>query len=315
MPKRNTSLVALLPPAHGLRLEHTTIREHTVMLTLRTTIPAAACPVCTIQSFAVHSRYTRTVMDLPWGGYRVRLLLHVRKFFCRQRACARRIFTERLPTVVAPHARTTVRLQELLRLLAFALGGEAGARLSARLGMGTSPANLIALIRNTPVPSRPTPAVLGVDDWAKRKGVSYGTILVDLEARRVVDVLPERSSTTFAEWLEEHPGVTIISRDRGEQYATGGALGAPGAVHVADRWHLIRNWADVSERVLKRHQTALRQIQLRQRSPRGQRPRACYLAKASIGVANMRTCSANKRNGSALSVGPPFVNGTQKGQH
>lgn len=124
------------------------------------------CPACHQESLAVHSQYTRSVADVPWGGYVVRLFLHVRKFFCRMEACRRHIFTERLPTIVAPYARTTIRLHETLRLLAFALGGEAGARLSARLGMMTSPATLLARIRHTPVSLHSTPTVLGVDDWA-----------------------------------------------------------------------------------------------------------------------------------------------------
>jgi len=215
-----------------------------------------------MSSFAVHSRYTRSVADLPWAGYAVRLILHVRKFFCRTGDCPQRIFTERLPTVVAPYARTTMRLQDVLRLLAFALGGEAGARLGARLGMATSPATLIALIRQTTPPVHPTPRVLGVDDWAKRKGISYGTILVDLEAHRVVDLLPDRMAQTLTAWLQRHPGVAIISRDRSEQYATGATAGASHAVQVADRWHLLRNWAEVAKRVLKHHQAALRHVQL-----------------------------------------------------
>lgn len=269
MPKRIPFPSDLLPPANGLRLDNATIVDRTLTLTLCTTAPETLCPACCRPSSAVHSQYTRSVADVPWGGYAVRLFLHVRKFFCRTEACRRHIFTERLPTVVAPYARTTIRLHETLRLLAFALGGEAGARLSARLGMITSPATLIALIRHTPASSRPTPTVLGVDDWAKRKGVHYGTILVDLEAHRVVDLLPNRSAEALADWLRQHPGVTMISRDRGEQYATGGKRGAPAAIHVADRWHLMRNWVDVMERVLPRHQPALRQVQLVKPLPAG----------------------------------------------
>jgi transposase len=192
----------------------------------------------------------------------VRLVLAVRKFFCTNARCAQRIFAERLPTIVAPGARTTTRLTKVLRMVAFALGGEAGARLCGRLSMATSPATLLRLIRSSaPAPAQ-VPRVLGVDDWAKRKGVTYGTLLVDLDAHQVIDLLPDRTAETLATWLKQHPGVEIITRDRSERYAAGGKAGAPDALHVADRWHLIHNWAEVLERVCKRHHVGLRQVVL-----------------------------------------------------
>lgn len=252
----------LLPHTPGLILKQVELAPHQLMLTMQTTNPTAACPLCGTPSARVHSQYTRTVADLPWGGSAVQIFLQVRKFFCLVSACSRRIFTERLPEIVAPYARVTTRFQDVLRLIAFALGGEAGARLLTRLGMARSPASLIALMRQTAAPPQPTPRVLGVDDWAKRKGKSYGTILVDLEQHRPSDLLPDRSAETLTTWLQEHPGSEIITRDRSDQYAKGAKAGAPDAIQVADRWHLIRNWAEVVERVLKRHHVALRQVQL-----------------------------------------------------
>lgn len=248
---------------------------------MQMTLSTAACPLCGTSSAQVHSQYTRTLADLPWGGATVQVFLHVRKFFCRVPACLRHIFTERLPDLAAPYARTTLRLQEVLRLIAFALGGEAGSRLLARLGMVGSPATLIALIRRTPAPAHPTPRVLGVDDWAKRKGTSYGTILVDLEQHCPIDLLPDRSAQTLTTWLQAHPGSEIITRDRSERYATGATAGAPDAIQVADRWHLIRNWADVVERVLKRHHAALRQVQLVTPLP-ASAPAACLLPAKTV---------------------------------
>jgi len=253
---------ALLPQTLGLLLEHVEFAAQTLTLTLRTTSATSSCPLCCAASTRVHSQYTRTLADVPWAGFTVRCILYVRKFFCRIPACARRIFTERLPELAVPYGRTTLRLHEMLRLIAFALGGEAGSRLLARLGVVRSPAALIALIRQTSAPAHATPRVLGVDDWAKRKGTSYGTILVDLEHHRPVDLLPDRTAETLTAWLQEHPGSEIITRDRSDRYAAGATAGAPNALQVADRWHLMRNWADVVERVLKRHQVALRQVHL-----------------------------------------------------
>ena len=230
-----------------------------VAVTLVATAPTATCPLCGHRTARVHSRYSRTLADLPWAGAAVRLTLRVRKFFCTLAACPRRVFTERLPDLAAPYARKTARLADILRLVGFALGGEAGARLVARLGMAASPRTLLRLLRRTPPVERPTPRVLGVDEWAFRRGCRAGTILVDLERHQPVDLLAESSDAAFAAWLREHPGVEIISRDRGAAYAAGGVAGAPTARHVADRWHLLKNLGEALQRLLGRHTDALRQ--------------------------------------------------------
>jgi len=258
MPTTRTLATNLLPLEHGLHLEDVTIGPDQIVATVVTTPPRGTCPVCGTWSEAVHSLYQRTITDLPWGRQTVRLHLRVRKFFCRQPTCVRRVFTERLPTVVAPYARRTTRLTEVVRLLAFALGGEPGARIVKRLGMAASPSTVLRLIRRTADVSAPTPRVLGVDDWAFRKGHRYGTILVDLEQHRMVDVLPSRSAEPVVEWLEAHPGVEVVSRDRAPAYAEAARKGAPHAVQVADRWHLIQNLVEAVERCLLRFRPALK---------------------------------------------------------
>ena len=261
MPSTRTLATSLLPTDDGLRLDDVSIGPDQIVATLEATAPRSTCPVCGTWSETVHSLYQRTMADLPWGQQTVQLRLRVRKCFCRQPTCSRRIFTERLPTMVAPYARRTRRLTEVVRLLAFALGGEPGARIVERLGMATSPATLLRLIRRTAVVEAPTPRALGVDDWAQRKRHTYGTILIDLEQHRLVDLLPDRTADTLASWLQDRPGIEVISRDRSGAYADGAARGAPDAMQVADRFHLTRNLGETLDRCFNRYRGVIKEIE------------------------------------------------------
>ena len=187
-------MTLLLPTVSGIELDTVTHEEGAIHLSLQTTEPQAGCPVCGQISQEVHSHYGRSVADLPWAGMPVNATLWVRRFFCRNVDCKRKIFCERLNPAIAPYARRTRRLHNQLQQLALALGGEAGSQLIVILGMLASPATLLRMINAMEIDKRPTPRVLGVDDWAKRKGQTYGRLLVDLERRQVVDLLAERSS-------------------------------------------------------------------------------------------------------------------------
>jgi transposase len=211
------------------------------------------CPVCQHVSGRRHSLYERRLADLPWQGVAVRLSLLLRRFFCINDLCVRKIFAERLPKVAADFARRTLRLNESLTAVAFALGGEAGRRLAEKLGLLISADTLLRRIRQSADRLPATPRVLGIDDFAFRKRHNYGTLLIDLEARAPVDLLPDRESKTVSEWLKAHPGVEIVSRDRSMQYAEGITLGAPEAEQVADRWHLLKNVVDVLKEFLNQH--------------------------------------------------------------
>jgi len=201
----------------------------------------AVCPDCGRESERVHSVYERCPQDLPCMGQAVQLCARVRRFFCDNGGCARRTFAEQFACLLRPKARRTQRLMAHHTEIAFALGGEAGRRLCRALGMSISGDTLIRAIRDSPELESSTPRVVGIDDWAKRKGQDYATILVNLETHQPVDLLDSRTVEAVTAWFKEHPGVEIISRDRGTEYIKGASDGAPSAEQVADRWHLLSN--------------------------------------------------------------------------
>jgi transposase len=190
------------------------------------------------------------------------LFLNVRKFRCPRRECLRKIFTERLPDLVKPYARKTTRLHEILELVGFALGGEAGSRLIQRLGMMASPTTLLRYIRGAATVTPETPEVIGVDDFALLRGRRYGTIIVDQQRHCPIELLPDRSAETLAAWLKEYPSLRVISRDRSTEYERGIKEGAPEAVEVLDRWHLLKNLRETAERVLEHNHGVLANVRL-----------------------------------------------------
>ena len=248
-------------PMPGCRVDAITLDGPDVLhVAAHGTRPAGRCPDCSRTSRAVHSRYCRHPADLPSLGRRVGVELRVRRFYCRNTKCARRTFAERLPELVAPHARRTCRLDAAQGQTGVALGGEVGSRLLRRLAMPASADTVLRLIRRMPLPEAEAPRVVAVDDWALRKGRTYGTVVVDLERRCVADLLPDRTSATVAAWLQQRPGVEVVARDRSTEYARAATIGAPKAVQVADRWHLLANMRQAVERWLHAIHARLRRL-------------------------------------------------------
>jgi transposase len=256
----------LLP--EGLYLESLSIATERVGIRVVSEASSSRCPLCGIVSSRLHSRYSRTVSDLPWHGISVTLEVRARRFFCDEASCERRIFCERLPEIAA-RARKTDRLEEALLAIALELGGRAGARLAEELGILAARDTLLRRIKGAPLPEVGRVRVLGVDDFAFKKGSTYGTILVDLEFHKVVDLLPERSQESLVGWFERHPGaeVEVATRDRSNIYREGLAKGAPGAAHVADRWHLLHNLALTLEEYLLQKRPVLRKAAAPEAAP------------------------------------------------
>jgi transposase len=212
----------------------------------------ARCPACGWLSQSRHSAYVRRLKDLPWQGLAVELRLKTRRFRCRNRACTRKIFAEPLPEVARSHARWTARVGEIIRLIGYTAGGLPGSCILDRLAIPVSDDTVIRTVKVSNAASADGPIRhIGVDDWAWRKGHRYGTILVDLDKHQVVDLLPDRSVKSLQAWLENHPSVEVITRDRCGIYAEAAELGAVNAIQVADRFHLFLNLSTAIERSLE----------------------------------------------------------------
>lgn len=228
-----------------------------IAVALTSRIRAAPCPVCGQFSDRVHSRYRRVLADLPLCGREFALVLSLRKFLCSNAGCPRHVFCERVHGLAVAHARYTTRLVHLQRTLGLALGGEPGSRLAAELAAPTSGDTILRRVKATPAEAGTSYRFIGIDDFALRKGHTYGTILVDLQRGRVIDLFDGRDGVPVETWLKSHPGIEVITRDRWAAYANACTTGAPQATQVADRFHLVGNIRELVERLFEQHGSAL----------------------------------------------------------
>jgi transposase len=247
----------LFPLPEGLEMTSISDAPEELLVSVTSHRSSSPCPQCAMPSSAIHSSYHRHPRDLPCIGRPIRLVFTVRKFFCRTPDCSRKVFTERLPDFIEASSRLTKRLRTAVQEVGFATCGKGGERLGDKLGMGVSDATVLWSLFLVPLPEVGQVHVVGVDDWSWRRGKRFGSILVNLETHKIIDVLADREAESVKQWLAAHPEVAVVSRDRGGVYIDGATLGAPQATQVADRWHLLSNLGDAVEAFLIRAQIRL----------------------------------------------------------
>ncbi|MFD3612173.1 ISL3 family transposase [Streptomyces atroolivaceus] len=247
----------VLFPGLTLVVRQVVVADDCLMIDAAGCGPPGVCPACQHPAARIHSRYSRQIAGLPVSGRRLIVRLRVRRFFCDQPRCPRRTFVEQVAGLTEPRRRSSTAARSAIRSVAVELGGRPGARLCAKLRLYGRRTSILGELTAPPVPARAR-RVLGIDEFVLRKGRTYGTVLVDVESSRPVDVLPDRETSTVAAWLQEHPGAEIICRDRLMAFTKAIRQAAPDALEVADRWHLLQNLSTAVEKTCRRHRDCLR---------------------------------------------------------
>lgn len=260
----------LLPLPAGFEIIAVSMIEKDLQVRVISNRASSICPRCSTPSHAIHSYYQRKPLELPCAGQIVRLELSVKKFFCREKTCPQKIFAERLPAFLEPSSRLTSRLRTMVQAIGGAFNAQGGARLGTQLGICLSRMTYLRSLLRASLPSVEQVKHVGIDDFAWKRGKSYGTVIVDLDTHKIIDLLPDREAATVQHWLEEHEDIDLVSRDRGGAYIDGATQGAPCAQQCADRWHLCANLGEAVERFLIRTQTQLPEPQPADTAPPAQ---------------------------------------------
>lgn len=234
----------------GLEMTEIEMNDELLTVTVVSTQISACCPLCSEPALRIHSHYIRQIADLPCGGQRVRFQVLVRKYFCERTICQRKIFTERLSAFAAPWARVTTRLFQIVQVIGLATGGRLGVRVTDRLSIQTSKTTILRRIMALPTEPVGQVSQIGIDDFSFRRGRKFGTIVVDLQTHKMLDVLPDRTAETSTAWMAAHPELEVVSRDRGGDYAAAARKGAPQATQIADRFHIVKNLSEAIELTL-----------------------------------------------------------------
>jgi transposase len=251
----------ILPHSVKLKANSCIYQMGSLMISARTSQVSSKCPLCNKRSGRIHSKYFRALADLPISGSIVKIKFVSRKYFCDNKICSRKIFTERFSEEIVPYSRRMTRSIELTSKMALELGGNKGAGISKFIAVPVSSSTIVRIIKRLPNKEQTiTSGIIGIDDWAFKKGRTYGIIVVDLNSNQVVDLLPDREVTTVSDWIKRYPEIQVISRDRYGPYALGASKGAPQAIQVADRFHLMKNLGDATNRMFQPKSKVLKEV-------------------------------------------------------
>jgi transposase len=286
-------------------INSTKIEAGEVIISVSCTQRRNKCPDCNKCSTRLHGYYFRKVKDLPMLGHSVLINLRVGKYYCQNNRCSRKVFTERFTDHFLPYKRTTTRLSEKLLKIALLMGGNPGKKLCDTLNINTSSSSLILQIHQKEIQVSRNSTHIGIDDWAYKKGHTYGTAIIDLEDRRVIDLLPDRATNTVETWLRKRCGIKVVTRDRYTNYAKGVTNGAPNACQVADRWHLLKNMGDAIRKFLERKRQQLRREEIACAEKAGKE-------QVGTGESQLSTehCSKDRRFSKLNEIKQLYANGT-----